>query len=56
MAPTKTHVHWIPGALLPLVKRQGRETNHSPQTTAEVKKNVDLYIHSPVRLHGVVLN
>jgi hypothetical protein len=25
-------------------------------TTAEVKKIVDLYIHSPIHLHGVVLN
>jgi hypothetical protein len=27
-----------------------------PPASAEVKKNVDLYIHSPIRLHGVVLN
>jgi hypothetical protein len=40
----------------PGVKRPGREVDHSPPTSAEVKKNVDLYIHSPIRLHGVVLN
>jgi hypothetical protein len=33
-----------------------READHSPPTSAEVKKTVDLYIHSPTRLHGVVLN
>jgi hypothetical protein len=27
--------------------RQGREADHSPPTIAEIKKNVDLYIHSP---------
>jgi hypothetical protein len=46
----------ITGALSPGVKRQGREADHSPPTSAEVKKNVDLYIHSPIRLHSVVLN
>jgi hypothetical protein len=38
------------------VKLPGREADHSPQASAEVKKNVDLYIHSPIGLHGVVLN
>jgi hypothetical protein len=36
--------------------RPGREADHSPQTSAEVKKNVYLYIHSTIRFHGVVLN
>jgi hypothetical protein len=36
--------------------RQMREANHSPPASAEVKKNVDLYIHTHIRLHGVVLN
>ncbi|PNF26249.1 hypothetical protein B7P43_G02656 [Cryptotermes secundus] len=35
------------------VKRPGREGDHS-STTAKVKKNVFLYIHSPIRLHGTV--
>jgi hypothetical protein len=39
-----------------LVKREGREADHSPPASAEVKKNVNLYSHSPIRLHGVVLN
>jgi hypothetical protein len=32
------------------------EANHSPPTSAQDKENVDLYIHSPICLHGVVLN
>jgi hypothetical protein len=38
-------------------KRHGREADHSLPTSAKVKKNVDLliYIHSPIRLLGVVL-
>jgi hypothetical protein len=43
------------GALSQRVKRPGREADHTPPTSAEVK-NVDLYIRSPIRLHGIVLN
>jgi hypothetical protein len=35
------------------VMRPGLEADHSPPTTAEVKRNVDLY---RTRLLGVVLN
>jgi hypothetical protein len=45
---------WVPGALSPEVKRPGREAAHSPPVSAKVKENVDLYIHSPIRLYGVV--
>jgi hypothetical protein len=40
----------------PGIKRPGREADHSPSTSEEVKENVDLYIHYPIRLHVVVLN
>jgi hypothetical protein len=33
-----------------------REVDYSLLATAEVKKNVDLYNHNPICLHGVVLN
>jgi hypothetical protein len=45
----------VPGAFSLGVKRLESEADHSPPTSAEVKK-VGLYIHSPIRLHGVVLN
>jgi hypothetical protein len=32
----------------------GREADHSPSSSAEVKEWVELYLHSPIRLHGVV--
>jgi hypothetical protein len=38
------------------IKRQGCEAEHSPQTSAEVKKNVNLHIHFTMDLHGVVLS
>jgi hypothetical protein len=44
------------GVIFPGVKRQGLEAEHSPVTIAEVKKIMDLYIHSHIYLHGVVLS
>jgi hypothetical protein len=38
------------------VKWPGREADHSPPSSAEVKELVEPYLHSPIRLHGVVLN
>jgi hypothetical protein len=46
----------VPGALSMGVKRPGREADHSPPSSAEVKEWVELYLHSPIRLHGVVLS
>jgi hypothetical protein len=40
----------------PGVKRPGREAGHSPQSSAEIKVCIELYLHSPIRLHGVVLS
>jgi hypothetical protein len=48
-------IQWVPGDLSPGEKRPEREADHSPPISAEVKK-VDLYIHSFIRLHGIVLN
>jgi hypothetical protein len=40
----------------PEVKRPKREADHSPPSSTEVKECVELYLHSPIRLHGVVLS
>jgi hypothetical protein len=37
------------------VWRPEREADHSLPSSAEVKEWVELYLHSPIRLHGVVL-
>jgi hypothetical protein len=42
--------------ILPGVKRPEREADHSPPSKAGVKECVELYLHSPIRLHGVVLS
>jgi hypothetical protein len=47
-------IKWVAGALFPGVKRPGREVDHSLPSSAEVKC-VELYLHSAIRLHGVVL-
>jgi len=45
----------ILGALSLGVKRPGSEADHSPPSSAEVKECVELYLHLPVRLRGMVL-
>jgi hypothetical protein len=41
---------------VPLAFHSGREADHSPPSRAEVKEWVELYLHSPMRLHGMVLS
>jgi hypothetical protein len=38
MGPSQPSIQWLPGALSPRVKRQGCEADHSPHSSAEVKK------------------
>jgi hypothetical protein len=54
--PTQPPIQWVPGALSVGVKLPGREADHSPPSSAEVKDLVELYLYSPTRLHGVVLS
>jgi hypothetical protein len=56
VGPTKPPIQWVPGTLSPDLMRPRHEADHSPPTSAEAKKNLDLYIHSAIRLHGIVLN
>jgi hypothetical protein len=55
LGPTQPPIQWVPGALSLWVKRPGREADHS-SPSAEVKEYVELYLHSPILLHGVVLS
>jgi hypothetical protein len=48
-------IQWVQDSLSPRVKRQGREADHSPPTSAEMKK---MWIYTstlPIRLLGLVL-
>jgi hypothetical protein len=47
LGSTQPPIQWVPGALSPGVRRPGRETNHSPATSAEVKKTW-VYIFTPL--------
>jgi hypothetical protein len=38
LSSTQPPIQWVPGALSPGVKRPGREVDHSPPASAEVKK------------------
>jgi hypothetical protein len=52
--PTQPPSQWVSGALPLGVKRPGREANHSPPSSAELK-NAWSYTSTPIR-HGVVLS
>jgi hypothetical protein len=46
LEPTQPPIRWMPGALSLGVKWPGREADHSPPSSAEVKELVELYLHS----------
>jgi hypothetical protein len=46
LRPTQFSIQWVPGAFSPGIKRPGREVDHSPPTSAEVKK-MCFYTSSP---------
>jgi hypothetical protein len=46
LGPTQPPTQWVLGALFPKVKWKGCEADHSPPTSAEVKKT-RIYISTP---------
>jgi hypothetical protein len=56
LGPTQSPIQRVPGDLSLGIKRPRREADHSPPSSAEVKEWVEPYLHSPIRLHGVVLS
>jgi hypothetical protein len=56
LGPTQPPIQWVSGAFSLGAKRPEREADHSHPSSAEVKKCVELYLRSPIRLHGVVLS
>jgi hypothetical protein len=47
LVPSQPPLQWVPGALSLGVKRPGRETDHLPPSSAEVKECGELYLQSP---------
>jgi hypothetical protein len=56
LGSTQPPIRWVLVAFSPGVKRQGREADHSPLTSAKVKKMWMYTSTPPVCLHGRVLN
>jgi hypothetical protein len=52
---TQPPVQSIPGAVFQEVKWPGREADNPPPSSAEIK-NGELFLHSPIRFHGVAIN
>jgi hypothetical protein len=52
VGPIQPPVQLVTGALAPRVKRQWREENHLVPRS----RKVELYLHNPVCLHGIMLN
>jgi hypothetical protein len=55
LGPIQPSIQWAPRALFLEIKRPGHEADHSPQSSAEVKKACIYTPTTPIRLHGVVL-
>jgi hypothetical protein len=56
LGPTQPPIQYVPGARSLWAKWPEREADHSPPSSAGVKECVELYLHSPIRLHGVVFS
>jgi hypothetical protein len=47
LGPTQPPMQWVSGAPSLWIRRPGREADHSPPSSAEVKECLELYLHSP---------
>jgi hypothetical protein len=47
LGPTQPPIQWVPRALSLGLKPPGREADHTPPSSAEVKECVELYLHTP---------
>jgi hypothetical protein len=56
LGPTQPPFQWVAGALSLVVKRPGREADHSSPSSAEVEVAWSYASTPPIRLHGVVLS
>ena len=53
LGPTHTPIQWVPGVISVGVKRPGWEVDHSPPSSAKVKKARSCIVLSPVCIHKV---
>jgi hypothetical protein len=55
LRPTQHPIQWVPGVFTPVVKRPGREADHSHPYSAEVKNAWSYTSTRSIRLHVLVL-
>jgi hypothetical protein len=53
---TQPHIQWLSGALSLGIKWPGHEADHWPTSSTKFKEWMELYFHSPICCHGVVLS
>jgi hypothetical protein len=56
LGSTQPPIQWVPGALSLEVKWPGREADHSPPSSAEVKNAWNYTSTHPILFHGVVIS
>jgi hypothetical protein len=56
VGPIQPPIQWVPGDLSLGVKQPGDEADCSPPSSAKVKECMELYLLSPICLHGMVLS
>jgi hypothetical protein len=56
LEPTRPPMQWVPGDITLGIRRPGREANHSPPSSPEVKNAWSNTSTLLVRLHDVVLS
>jgi hypothetical protein len=56
LGPTQPPIQWVLGALSLEVNLHGHEADHSPPSSAKVKKAWSYTSTPPIRLHGMVLS
>jgi hypothetical protein len=56
LGPTEPPIQRVPGAISLGIKRPGRESDHSPPSSAEVKNARSYTSDLPIHLHCVVLS
>jgi hypothetical protein len=56
LGPTQPPIQWVPGTLSLGVKRPGRESDHLPPLSAEVKNAWSFTSTPPIHIDGVALS
>jgi len=56
LGPTQPHIKWVLQAFSLGTKWPGYKADHSPPSSTKIKECTELYLHSTIRLYGVIFN